>query len=222
VNVPRSGYKVFMAFRLTPRERGFYPLFTQAGENILRAAEDLAQVVAAPPAERGPLAKRVKDAENAGDALTHEILVKLNKTFVTPFDREDIYRLTARLDDVVDAMEEAADRIVLYRLGELPSGMKIQTDVLQRAAAATAEAMPRLATMSALKEYWVHVNSLEEEGDAAYRALLEELLCPPGDVDAAGVLTVLKLKEVIDSLEEAADAFETVANTVESIAVKES
>jgi uncharacterized protein len=211
-----------MAFRLTPHERGFYPLFTQAAENIVRAADDLAALVAAPPAERPELAKRVKDAENAGDELTHEIMVKLNKTFVTPFDREDIYRLTSSLDDVIDAMEEAADRIVLYRLGELPSGMKTQTDVLQRAAAATADAMPRLATMSALKEYWVHVNSLEDEGDIAYRALLEELLSPRGDVDAAGVLTILKIKEVVDSLEEAADAFETVANTVESIAVKES
>jgi predicted phosphate transport protein (TIGR00153 family) len=211
-----------MAFRLTPHERGFYPLFTRAAENIVRAADDLAALVAAPPSERAELARRVKDAENAGDALTHEILVKLNKTFVTPFDREDIYRLTSSLDDVIDAMEEAADRIVLYRLGDLPAGMKTQTDVLQRAAAATAEAMPQLVTMSKLQEYWVHVNSLEDEGDVAYRALLEELLCPPVDVDAAGVLTILKLKEVVDSLEEAADAFETVANTVESIAVKES
>jgi uncharacterized protein len=211
-----------MAFRLTPHERGFYPLFTRAAENIARAADDLAALVAAPPSERAELARRVKDAENAGDALTHEILVKLNKTFVTPFDREDIYRLTSSLDDVIDAMEEAADRIVLYRLGDLPAGMKTQTDVLQRAAAATAEAMPQLVTMSKLQEYWVHVNSLEDEGDVAYRALLEELLCPPVDVDATGVLTILKLKEVIDSLEEAADAFETVANTVESIAVKES
>jgi uncharacterized protein len=211
-----------MAFRLTPHERGFYPLFTRAAENIVRAADDLAALVAAPPAERAAFAERVKDAEHAGDELTHEILVKLNSTFVTPFDREDIYRLTSSLDDVIDAMEEAADRIVLYRLGELPAGVKTQVDVLQRAAGATAEAMPQLATMAKLREYWVHVNSLEEEGDVAYRALLEQLLCPPGEIDAAGVLTVLKLKEVVDILEEAVDAFETVANTVESIAVKES
>jgi predicted phosphate transport protein (TIGR00153 family) len=211
-----------MAFRLTPHERSFYPLFTRAAENIVRAADDLAALVAAPPAERDACAKRVKDAEHAGDEVTHEILVKLNSTFVTPFDREDIYRLTSSLDDVIDALEEAADRIVLYRLGELPAGVKTQVDVLQRAAAATAEAMPQLATMAKLREYWVHVNSLEEEGDVVYRALLEQLLCPPGEIDAAGVLTVLKLKEVVDILEEAADAFETVANTVESIAVKES
>jgi uncharacterized protein len=211
-----------MAFRLTPHERSFYPLFTRAAENIVRAADDLAALVAAQPAERAAFAKRVKDAENAGDEVTHEIMVKLNSTFVTPFDREDIYRLTSSLDDVIDAIEEAADRIVLYRLDELPDGVTTQVEVLQRAAAATAAAMPQLATMAKLREYWVHVNSLEEEGDVAYRALLEQLLCPPGEIDPAGVLTILKLKEVVDILEEAADAFETVANTVESIAVKES
>jgi uncharacterized protein len=215
-------YNLRMAFRLTPHERGFYPLFTRAAENIVRAADDLALLIAAAPEDRPPLAKRVKDAENAGDDLTHEILVKLNQTFVTPFDREDIYRLTSSLDDVVDAMEEAADRIVLYRLGELPAGMRTQVEVLRRAAAATAEAMPRLATMSELREYWVHVNSLEDEGDVAYRALLADLLAPPDDAPPPDVLTVLKVKEVVEVLEEAADAFEHVANTVESIAVKES
>ncbi|MEN3270967.1 DUF47 family protein [Pseudonocardia sp.] len=211
-----------MAFRLTPHERGFYPLFTRAAENIVRAADDLAELVAADPADRAELARRVKDAENAGDDLTHEIMVKLNSTFVTPFDREDIYRLTSSLDDVIDAMEEAADRIVLYRLGVLPPGITAQVDVLRRAAAATAEAMPRLTTMSELREYWVHVNSLEDEGDSVYRALLVDLLAPPDDTPPGDVLTILKIKEVVEVLEEAADAFETVANTVESIVVKES
>lgn len=211
-----------MAFRLTPHERGFYPLFTRAAENIARAADDLAALVAADPLDRPELAKQVKDAENAGDELTHEILVKLNSTFVTPFDREDIYRLTSSLDDVVDAMEEAADRIVLYRLDVLPAGVTSQVEVLRRAAAATAESMPRLATMSQLREYWVYVNSLEDEADTVYRALIAELLSPPEDVQPAGLLTILKTKEVVEVLEEAADAFETVANTVESIVVKES
>jgi predicted phosphate transport protein (TIGR00153 family) len=211
-----------MAFRLTPHERGFYPLFTRAAENIVRAADDLAELVAADPADRAELARRVKDAENAGDDLTHEIMVKLNSTFVTPFDREDIYRLTSSLDDVIDAMEEAADRIVLYRLGVLPPGITAQVDELRRAAAATADAMPRLTTMSELREYWVHVNSLEDEGDSVYRALLVDLLAPPDDAPPGDVLTILKIKEVVEVLEEAADAFETVANTVESIVVKES
>jgi uncharacterized protein len=149
-------------------------------------------------------------------------MVKINTTFVTPFDREDIYRLASALDDVIDAIEEAADRIVLYRLGTLPDGIIGQAEILQRAAAVTAEAMPRLERMAELQEYWIAVNSLEDEADAVYRTLLGDLLAPPDPAPSAvDVLTLLKIKEVVETLEEAADAFETVANTVESIAVKE-
>ena len=210
-----------MAFRLTPHERGFYPLFTRAAENIAVAADELAKLVATDPAGRAALAVRVKEAELAGDEVTHEIMVKINTTFVTPFDREDIYRLASALDDVLDAIEEAADRIVLYRLGTLPDGIAAQVEVLQRAAAATAEAMPRLERMAELQEYWIEVNSLENEADDIYRTLLGDLLAPPDSAPPADVLTVLKIKEIVETLEEAADAFETVANTVESIAVKE-
>ena len=210
-----------MAFRFTPHERGFYPLFTRAAENIAVAADELAKLVAADPTSRPVLAARVKEAELAGDELTHEIMVKINTTFVTPFDREDIYRLASALDDVLDAIEEAADRIVLYRLGDLPYGIAAQVEVLQRAAAATAEAMPRLEKMAELQEYWIKVNSLENEADDIYRTLLGDLLAPPDSAPPADVLTVLKIKEIVETLEEAADAFETVANTVESIAVKE-
>jgi uncharacterized protein len=211
-----------MAFRLTPHERGFYPLFTRAAENIAVAADELAKLVATDFAGRATLAARVKEAELAGDEVTHEIMVKINTTFVTPFDREDIYRLASALDDVLDAIEEAADRIVLYRLGTLPNGIAAQVEVLQRAAAATAEAMPRLEKMAELQGYWIEVNSLENEADDIYRTLLGDLLAPPEDTPPADVLTVLKIKEVVETLEEAADAFETVANTIESIAVKES
>jgi predicted phosphate transport protein (TIGR00153 family) len=210
-----------MAFRLTPHERGFYPLFTRAAENIAVAADELAKLVATEPAGRPALAARVKEAEHAGDELTHQIMIKINTTFVTPFDREDIYRLAGALDDVLDAMEEAADRIVLYRLGTLPAGIAAQVEVLRRAAACTAEAMPRLEKMAELQEYWIKVNSLENEADDLYRGLLGDLLAPPDPAPPADVLTLLKTKEVVETLEEAADAFETVANTVESIAVKE-
>lgn len=212
-----------MAFRLTPHERGFYPLFTKAAENIAVAADLLAELVAVDDIDRrAELATKVKDAEHAGDTITHEIMVKLNSTFVTPFDREDIHRLAGSLDDVIDAMEEAADRIVLYRLGGLPAGIAVQCELLQQCAAATTAAMPRLEKVTQLREYWIHINSLEEVADIAYRALLVDLLAPDGDKPAVDVLTVLKIKEVVETLEEAADAFETVANTVESIAVKES
>ncbi|WP_214403587.1 DUF47 domain-containing protein [Pseudonocardia lacus] len=210
-----------MAFRLTPHERGFYPLFTRAAENIAAAADELAKLVAAEPAHRAGSAAAVSDCEHRGDELTHEIMVLLNRTFVTPFDREDIYRLASALDDVIDAMEEAADRIVLYRLGELPTGIAEQVEVLRRSAACTTEAMPKLENLADLESYWIEVNSLEEEGDGIYRSLLGALLAPPDGGPPTDVLTVLKVKEVVETLEEAADAFETVANTVQSIAVKE-
>jgi predicted phosphate transport protein (TIGR00153 family) len=146
----------------------------------------------------------------------------VDASFVTPFDREDIYRLASSLDDVIDAIEEAADHIVLYRLNELPDAMRSQCDVLVRAGHATVAAMSKLATMSKLHDYTVQLNSLEDEADRIYRRLLADLLAPEDGVAKPDVLTVLKLKEVVEILENAADAFETVANTVASIAAKES
>lgn len=117
----------------------------------------------------------------------------------------------------MDAMEAASDLIVLYQIDHLPKDVVRQVEVLERAAELTAEAMPRLRSMKNLNEYWIEVNRLENQGDQVYRRLLAKLFS--GEYDA---LTVMKMKEVIDALEEAADAFEHVANTVESIAVKES
>jgi uncharacterized protein len=210
-----------MAFRLAPHERGFYPMFTQAAENIAAAADQLAALVAADPADRKELAAQVKEREHQGDDLTHAILVKLNRTFVTPFDREDIYRLVSALDDVLDAMEEAADRIVLYRLGALPDGIARQVQVLCRAAERTTAAMPKLENVADLEGYWIDVNSMEDEADEIYRELLGDLLAPPDGAAPADPLMVLKVKEIVETLEVAADAFETVANTVQGIAVKE-
>jgi predicted phosphate transport protein (TIGR00153 family) len=157
------------------------------------------------------------DLEHLGDEATHEIMRRVNSSFITPFDREDIYRLASRLDDCVDMMETAADLIVLYRIGELPGGITAQVAVLSRMAELTADAMPRLRSMHDLSEYWIEINRLENQADQAYRRLLAELFNNGKDA-----ITVLKLKEVVDALEAAADAFENVANTVESIAVKES
>jgi predicted phosphate transport protein (TIGR00153 family) len=159
----------------------------------------------------------MRDIEHAADESTHEIMRKVNSSFITPFDREDIYGLASSLDDCMDLMEAAVDLIVLYRIGELPSGIEAQVEVLSRMSELTAEAMPRLRSMSDLSEYWIEINRLEHQADQIYRRLLAELF--NNGLDA---ITVLKLKEVIDELEAAADAFETVAHVVESIAVKES
>ncbi|NJP67004.1 DUF47 family protein [Streptomyces spiramenti] len=206
-----------MRFRLTPRETNFYDLFATAADNILSGSKLLQELLGADSEGRAELADRMRAAEHAGDDTTHAIFHELNSTFVTPFDREDIYRLASCLDDIMDFMEEAVDLVVLYRVEELPQGVEQQIEVLCRAAELTAEAMPQLRTMENLTEYWIEVNRLENQADRVHRKLLAHLF--DGSYDA---IEVMKLKQIVDVLEEAADAFERVANTVESIAVKES
>jgi predicted phosphate transport protein (TIGR00153 family) len=191
-------------------------MFTEAGQNVAASAEALAGLID-PNANREAIAKELRDREHANDTVTHRIMRQLNTSFVTPFDREDIYRLASALDDVVDAIEAAADFIVLADVGKLPALMAEQITLLQRSANETANAMSRLKTLSDLEPYWIEVNRLENEADRVYRKLLSRLFS--GDYDA---LTMVKLREVADGFEDAADALEHVAHAVETIAVKES
>ncbi|HKC27287.1 MAG TPA: DUF47 family protein [Jatrophihabitans sp.] len=205
-----------MAFRLTPRDNAFYDMFTDAGRNVAESAQVLGGLLD-PNANREAIAKNLRECEHAGDAITHRIMRQLNTSFVTPFDREDIYRLASALDDVVDAIEATADFIVLADVGTLPPLMLEMIQLLQRSANETAEAMARLRTLRDLEPYWIEVNRIENEADRLYRKLLSKLFS--GAYDA---LTMVKLREVADGLEEAADALEHVAHGVETIAVKES
>jgi predicted phosphate transport protein (TIGR00153 family) len=201
---------------LRPSDPTFYDLFAESARNLVIGANLLAELFR-PDTDRSALAKRMRDTEHQGDEFTHAIVRRVNTTFVTPFDREDIYRLAAGLDDIMDFMEEAVDLVTLYEIEKLPGELAKQVEVIQRAADLTAEAMPRLRTMRDLEDYWIEINRLENEGDKSYRRILAKLFS--GKYDA---LTVLKLKDVVDSLENAVDGFETVANIVEQIAVKES
>jgi uncharacterized protein len=202
--------------RLTPQDGSFYEMFAALADNLVSAADLVAEMFA-PGTNRESLAARMRDMEHACDAATHQIMRHLNSTFVTPFDREDIYELAGRLDDVMDYMEAAVDLVVLYSVEELPREIMSQAEVLQRMAALTASAMPRLRTKKDLSEYWIEVNRLENEADKVYRRLVARLF--NGEYEA---LTVLKLKDIVDQLEYAADAFEKVAHTVETVVVKES
>ena len=207
-----------MRLRLTPRETGFYELLSRSATNLVTGTNLLAELLGAAPAARSDIADRMRKAEHEGDEATHAIMRALNTTFVTPFDREDIYRLASNLDDVMDCMEAAVDLVSLYELTELPAELAQQVEVLQQAAELTAAAMPRLRSMDNLADYWIEINRLENIGDKVYRRALAHLF-NSGKYDA---ITVMKLKEVVDQLEGAADAFEHVAHTVETIAVKES
>jgi predicted phosphate transport protein (TIGR00153 family) len=205
-----------VAFSLTPKDTRFYDMFTASAQNLVEATTVLGDFVH-DVSRREELGGVLRDLEHAGDNLTHAVFRQLNSSFVTPFDREDIYALASDLDDVMDAIEAAADLVVLTGLGTLPAEMGQQVALLQRCAQVTADAMPRLRAMKDLADYWIEVNSLENEADKLYRRLLSRLYS--GEFDA---LEILKLKEVADQLEEAADAFEHVANVVETISVKES
>ncbi len=205
-----------MPLRFRPTDTAFYDMFSESAKNLVAGAELLAEMLPN-GADRAEIAARMREAEHQGDEFTHGIVRRVNTTFVTPFDREDIYRLAAGLDDVMDFMEEAVDLVLLYEIGDLPSELANMVEVLQRAAELTADAMPRLRTMRDLEEYWIEINRLENDGDKSYRRIVAKLF--NGQYDA---LTVMKLKDVVDSLEAGIDAFETVANIVEQIAVKES
>jgi predicted phosphate transport protein (TIGR00153 family) len=206
-----------VGFRLTPQDTGFYDLFATSASHLVVGSAILTEVLGAERGEREALAGKMRDAEHAADESTHAIFKKVNSSFITPFDREDIYALASALDDCMDMMEAAVDLIFLYQIEQLPAGVAAQVEVLVRMSELTAEAMTRLRSMRDLQEYWIEINRLENQGDQQYRRLLAELF--NGDLRAT---EIMKLKEVVEELEAAADAFEKVANTVESIAVKES
>ncbi|CAM5783958.1 DUF47 domain-containing protein [Cellulomonas persica] len=206
-----------MRLRLTPRDTTFFDLFAASAQHLVTGANLLSEMLGATPAARKEINKRISEAEHLADEATHQIMRRLNQTFVTPFDRDDIYMLASALDDCMDFMDEAADLMVLYKVGELPARVADQVQVLQRCAELTAEAMPRLRSMDSLSEYWVEVNRLENQADKTFRKLLAQMFDEISDP-----ILLLKFKEIVEALEEAADAFEKVANAVETIAVKES
>jgi predicted phosphate transport protein (TIGR00153 family) len=206
-------------FKLRPSDDAFYEFFSRAAANLVRGT-GLLNELALPDADVQSISERLVEVEHDSDAITHELYNKINTSFITPFDREDIYRLGSQLDDIMDHLEAVGSLLYLYgltRMPSLPREVHEIFDVLDQQAKLTAAAMPRLKSMKDLSEYWVECNRLENEGDRAYRMLLVRLFS--GEYDA---LTVLKMKEVADELEAACDAFEHVANTVETIAVKES
>jgi predicted phosphate transport protein (TIGR00153 family) len=203
-------------FRIRPVETSFYDLFTEMANHLVEGANLLAQMLDS-ATDKTVLGEKMREAEHQADETTHAIIKRANSTFITPFDREDIYRLASSLDDVMDFMEETVDLVGLYELGDLPADFAPQVEVLQRATQLTADAMPRLRTMKDLDEYWIEINRLENQGDRSYRRIVAHLF--GGSYKS---LEVLKLKDVVDSLEHAIDALESVANTVEQIAVKES
>jgi uncharacterized protein len=201
-------------FQVIPRQQAFFGMFEHAGATLAEAARILRELTG-DLSQGEALSGRIRDLEHEGDETTHQILATLNTSFVTPFDREDIYRLASRLDDILDAEEAVADLLVLHRVEEPLPELQQQADVLVRATAGIEKALAGLRTLQGLPPLLVEINRLENEGDRVYRKTVARLYS--GEFKA---MEVLKWKDLVDQMEEAIDACEDVANTIESIALK--
>jgi predicted phosphate transport protein (TIGR00153 family) len=201
---------------LVPNERIYFELFEEAGRNVLRTAELLDAMLSNYPDSR-ELAVEIKECEHEGDRITHDIIQRLNHTFVTPIDREDILALTSALDDMVDYTEEVADYLGLYRI-EAPMEQAIQNArVLHAAARQVAEAIPQLRGFRDVSRYTVEINRLENEGDRITRGAMASLFDTGIDP-----MVVIRWKDLFERLEAAIDASEHVAYILEGIVIKNS
>jgi hypothetical protein len=199
-----------------PRDRVFFELFEEAGQNILHAADLLDRMLRNYPDSKD-LARDILICEQEGDRITHDIISRLNHTFVTPIDREDILALASALDDIVDFTEEVADYLGLYKI-EAPMDQAIRlAHVLLLASEQVAEAIPRLRGFRDLSHYTVEINRLENDGDRITREAVASLF--QNGIDP---MVVIRWKDLFERLEEAIDAAEHVANILEGIVIKNS
>jgi uncharacterized protein len=197
-----------------PKEREFFDLFEEAGANIVRAAELLERMLEHWP-DGAELGREVVICEQEGDRITHDIIQRLNSTFVTPIDREDILALSSSLDDVVDYTEEVADFLALYHIEASMDKATAMGRVLHQSARAIAGAMPRLRTFKDIRHYTVEINRLENEGDRILREALASLF--ERGIDP---MLVIRWKDIFERLEDAIDATEKTANILEGIVIK--
>jgi uncharacterized protein len=202
---------------IAPRDREFFDLFEEAGGNIVRAADLLDRMLRAFPDRGDDLARDILICEQDGDRITHDIIRRLNETFVTPIDREDIYELASALDDIVDYTEEAADYLILYKIEAPMEQAQRLAHVLLQCARQIAEAMPRMRGFKDLSHYTVEINRLENDGDRIVREAIASLF--DNGIDP---MVVIRWKDIYERLEQAIDATERVANILEGIVIKNS
>ncbi len=203
-----------MVFRLIPREERFFDMFVEDAANVLAAARQLEIMLRSYDDVEGR-ARRIRDLEHHGDELSHAIGNRLETTFVTPFDREDIHGLISGLDDILDLVEEVADTFLLYRI-ERPTAASIeQSSIIVRQCETLHEALTKLRGFRDLQRYWIEVHRLENEGDRIARAAVAELFS-----DSKDPVEIVKWKDVYSLLESCIDKCEDVANIIEKIVVK--
>ncbi|MCA1575181.1 MAG: DUF47 family protein [Acidobacteria bacterium] len=198
-----------------PKEEQYFALFIQMTVYISDAARELKEMLADKNHDFVEYMRRIKGLEHACDELTHSIATRLNKSFITPFDREDIYMMSTALDDIVDLINDAARSIVDYDVREIKDYAKDFADVIVRMAEQLREIVSTLEKPKNITQRLVEIHRLENEGDDIYHAAIAELFHEERDP-----LTVLKWKEVYEKLEAAVDRCENVANIIESVVIK--
>jgi predicted phosphate transport protein (TIGR00153 family) len=201
-------------FSLVPQDRVFFDLFAEGGQNTLRTAKLLRDLLQQWP-DGGGLATDILKAEQEGDRITHDIIRRLNTTFVTPIDREDIYGLATQLDDIVDHIEEVADFMGLYRIEAPMDQAQALADVLVKSCEQLYGLLQNLRGFKGLDHYWIEIHRLENDGDRIYRDAVASLFA-----DRIDPMVVIRWRDIFLRLERAIDATETSASLVEGIVVK--
>ena len=204
-----------MGFSLLPREDEYFTLFSQMTAKMQEASNALVEMTQGDSANFEAIAKKIKDAEHGCDAITHEITTKLNKSFITPFDREDIFALSVALDDVIDYIDAGARAILMYDIKEMSDHAKHLAKVIQQLTIEINSAVSMLKKPNNLNQHIVEIHRLENEADDVYFRAIGELFHNANDA-----LTVIKWKELYEILENGTDRCEHVANIIESIMLK--
>ena len=200
--------------RLIPRDDVFFSMFASLASRATASARLLAELFAN-PARMAELVTAIKQIEHEADTITHDVIARINRTFVTPIDREDIHLLASRLDDVIDQIDGTARRALMFRINEVREPATRMTAILIKSGEAIEGAVQHVKKPTIVVEQSVKVKQLEEEGDAVYHAAVGGLF--EGTPDP---IQVIKWKELYDTIERALDRCEDVANTLESIALK--
>lgn len=204
-----------MAFRLLPREDEYFVLFSQMTEKIKEGSTALVDMLQGPQENFEAQSKKIKDAEHACDELTHKVTTKLNKSFITPFDREDIFMLVVALDDVLDYIDAGARAILMYDIHEMNDHARHFAKVIQSLAIELHSAVSQLDKPKNINQHIVEIHRLENEADDVYFRAIGELF--HNNTEA---VTLIKWKELYEILENATDRCESVANIIESIFIK--
>ncbi len=200
--------------RILPREATFFDLFVEQAENIHAGAQALTEMLKH-YTDVDARAAKIKDLEHKGDTITHNLLTRLNQTFITPLDREDIHRLSSRLDDVIDLIDAAAGRLVLYRVPQIRPGVIELAHILLHATEQVVAAVRVLEKRNHILDHCIEINRLENEGDRVCHNLLAHLFDEEKDP-----VQIIKWKEIIEVLEIATDKCEDVADVLEAVVLK--